>query len=70
MKIEYVISSLLTDIYFPYSTLNHTLYFIIIYRNYPQIDVLFNFLKEQEPTVAAAAYTAMICGLAKHLNVR
>lgn len=36
--------------------------------NYPQIDVLFGFLKEQEPTVAAAAYTAMICGLAKHFS--
>ncbi|XP_024881775.1 protein PTCD3 homolog, mitochondrial [Temnothorax curvispinosus] len=34
--------------------------------SYPQIDVLFEFLKQQEPTVAAAAYTAMICGLAKH----
>ncbi|XP_012061081.1 PREDICTED: protein PTCD3 homolog, mitochondrial [Atta cephalotes] len=34
--------------------------------NYSQIDVLFEFLKEQEPKIAAAAYTAMICGLVKH----
>ncbi|KAG5345529.1 PTCD3 protein, partial [Acromyrmex charruanus] len=33
-----------------------------------QIDVLFEFLKEQEPKIAAAAYTAMICGLAKHFS--
>ncbi|XP_011871235.1 PREDICTED: protein PTCD3 homolog, mitochondrial [Vollenhovia emeryi] len=39
-----------------------------LWINYPQIDVLFEFLKEQEPTVAAAAYTALICGLVKHYN--
>lgn len=50
--------------------LNNILTFIMICRNYPQIDVLFEFLKEQEPTVAAAAYTTMICGLAKHFSVR
>lgn len=58
------------DMYFPYLALNNILYFIVIYRSHPQIDVLFNFLKEQEPTVAAAAYTSMICGLAKHFSVR
>lgn len=57
------------NMYFSYSALN-TLYFIVIYRSYPQVDVLFEFLKEQEPTVAAAAYTAMICGLIKHHSVR
>ncbi|XP_018340021.1 PREDICTED: protein PTCD3 homolog, mitochondrial [Trachymyrmex septentrionalis] len=36
--------------------------------SYSQIDVLFEFLKEQEPKIAAAAYTAMICGLAKYLR--
>ncbi|KAG5313371.1 PTCD3 protein, partial [Acromyrmex insinuator] len=35
------------------------------WQNYSQINVLFEFLKEQEPKIAAAAYTAMICGLAK-----
>lgn len=39
-----------------------------VWINYPQIDILFNFLKEQEST-AAAAYTAMICGLAKHFSL-
>lgn len=34
----------------------------------PEIDILFKFLKEQEPVVAAAAYNAMICGLAKYYN--
>ncbi|XP_018396267.1 PREDICTED: protein PTCD3 homolog, mitochondrial [Cyphomyrmex costatus] len=34
--------------------------------SYPQIEVLFAFLKEQEPKVAAAAYSAMICGFAKY----
>ncbi|KAL0116506.1 hypothetical protein PUN28_009876 [Cardiocondyla obscurior] len=37
--------------------------------NLPQIDTLFEFLKGQESKVASAAYTAMICGLAKHLSI-
>ncbi|KAL6262560.1 hypothetical protein P5V15_005352 [Pogonomyrmex californicus] len=37
--------------------------------NYPHIDVLFEFLKKQEPKVAAAAYTTMICGLVKFFNL-
>ncbi|XP_018316466.1 protein PTCD3 homolog, mitochondrial [Mycetomoellerius zeteki] len=40
-----------------------------VWLSYSQIDVLFEFLKEQEPKVAAAAYTAMICGLAKHFSL-
>ncbi|XP_072760138.1 small ribosomal subunit protein mS39 [Anoplolepis gracilipes] len=35
----------------------------------PEIDILFKFLKEQEPAVAAAAYNTMICGFAKYFNV-
>ncbi|KMQ94849.1 protein ptcd3-like mitochondrial protein [Lasius niger] len=34
----------------------------------PEIDILFKFLKEQEPVVAAAAYNTMICGFAKYFN--
>lgn len=56
--------------YFLHLALNNTLYFIMIYRSCPQIDILFEFLKKQEPTVVAAAYSAIICGLTKHLNVR
>jgi len=73
MKIEYIIFA---DGYvFSSLVLNNTLFFIIcnftmIYRNHPEIDELFEFLKKQELTVAAAAYTVMICGLVKHLNVR
>ncbi|KAM0730873.1 Small ribosomal subunit protein mS39 [Formica fusca] len=36
--------------------------------SHPEIDILFKFLKEQEPTIAAAAYNAMICGFAKYFN--
>lgn len=39
-------------------------------RSHPEIDILFKFLKEQEPAVAAAAYNAIICGCAKYFNVR
>ncbi|XP_032675324.1 protein PTCD3 homolog, mitochondrial isoform X2 [Odontomachus brunneus] len=35
----------------------------------PQINVLFDFLIQQEPKVAAAAYDAMICGLAKYFSI-
>lgn len=42
----------------------------MICRSRPEIDILFKFLKEQEPAIAAAAYNAMICGLAKHYNVK
>ncbi|XP_014484902.1 PREDICTED: protein PTCD3 homolog, mitochondrial [Dinoponera quadriceps] len=35
----------------------------------PQIDVLFDFLIQQEPAVAAAAYDTLICGLAKYFNM-
>lgn len=56
--------------YFLHLALNNTLYFIVIYRSYPQIDILFEFLKKQEPAVVAAAYSTIICGLAKHFNVR
>lgn len=37
--------------------------------HHAEIDTLFKFLKEQEPVVAAAAYNAIICGLAKHFNM-
>lgn len=73
VKIEYIIFSLLMDMYIflMLMALNNTLYFIVIYRSYPQIDILFEFLKKQEePTVVAAAYSAIICGLVKHFNVR
>ncbi|XP_050449484.1 protein PTCD3 homolog, mitochondrial [Cataglyphis hispanica] len=36
--------------------------------SHPEIDILFKFLKEQEPAVAAAAYNAIICGCAKYFN--
>ncbi|EZA52602.1 hypothetical protein DMN91_001724 [Ooceraea biroi] len=35
----------------------------------PQIDTLFEFLKTQEPVVKAAAYNALICGLAKYFHM-
>lgn len=51
--------------------LNHIFVFYRDFcRNHPEIDILFKFLKEQEPTIAAAAYNAMICGFAKYFNVR
>ncbi|EFN82763.1 Protein PTCD3-like protein, mitochondrial [Harpegnathos saltator] len=36
-----------------------------IWINRPQIDILFNSLIQEEPVVAAAAYDALLCGLAK-----
>ncbi|XP_012223048.1 small ribosomal subunit protein mS39 [Linepithema humile] len=40
-----------------------------IWISRPQIDALFQFLKQQEPSIAGAAYSAMICGLAKFFSV-
>lgn len=52
---------------------NHTyilLFLIVSYFRYkPEINELFEFLKTQDSSTAAAAYNAMICGLAKHSRV-
>lgn len=42
----------------------------VVSRGCPEVEELFEFLKEQDKPIAAAAYNAMICGTAKYMKVR